>query len=277
MKNSLSILLCFTIGFSVYAQDKIYKKDKTIISCKVVDVGLNEVKYLESASDDGPTISIAVDELIKVVLSSGKVIEFKNPLTDPNSYLDNKKNAIKIHFMSPLGEHLSFSYEKSLKPGRSFESTFGLIGVGFNTNIESKSSGVTFSGGYKFMKTPDFYSQRYKYAHILKGSYVKPELAFSIYTNERNNFFFNPQNPQLGVIKQDIVAGAVLINIGKQVVYDDFFVVDYSVGLGYGFSNQERIEFDESGDFRPNHYGFLLGGNSFPVAFSAKIKIGLLW
>jgi len=176
MKNLLFITICMLSGLSVLAQDKIYKKDKSVIECKVVDIGLNEVKYLESDLDDGPTISVAVDDLIKIVLSNGRVLEFKNPLTDPASYANDKKKAFKLHFLSPLSEHLSFSFEKNIKPGRSFESTLGFIGIGFDTNIDSKSRGVAISGGYKFMRTHDFYTQRYKYAHILKGSYIKPEL-----------------------------------------------------------------------------------------------------
>lgn len=277
MKSLLIIAICILTGLSGLAQDKIYKKDKSIIKCKVVDIGLIEVKYLESDLDDGPTISVAVDDLIKVVLSSGRVIEFKNPLTDPDSYVDDKKKAIKIHFLSPLSEHLAFSFEKSMKPGRSFESTIGFIGVGFDTNIDSKSSGVALSGGYKFMRTPDFYTQRYKYAHILKGSYIKPEFLLSAYHNEYSNYFFNTPTPQLAMLEQDIVAGALIINIGKQVIYDNFFVVDYSFGLGYGFSNQGNRDFAETGGWRSNHYGFVLGDKSSPIAASFKIKIGILW
>jgi hypothetical protein len=277
MKKSILVLLYLLVSLSILAQDKIYLKNNTIITCKVVDVGLNEVKYLTPDLEDGPTISIGVEDLIKIVLSNGREIEFKNPLTDPAAYLDDKKKAIKIHFLSPLSEHLSFSLEKSIKPGRSFESTLGVIGLGFNTNNDSKSSGVALSGGYKFMRSPDFYSHRSKYAHIMKGSYIKPEILLSIYHNEYHDLFFNTPIPQQATLEQDIVAGAIMINIGKQVVYDNFFVVDYSFGLGYGFSNQDDNGFGESSGWRPNHYGFLLGDKSAPIAISLKVKIGLLW
>lgn len=276
MRNVSLIALCLMVGLSSIAQDKIHKKDKSVIDCKVIDIGLNEVKYLDSNMVDGPTISIAVDMLLKVVLSNGREIKFIDPLTDPTSYADDKKKAIKIHFLSPLLEHLAFSYEKSIKPGRSFESGIGFIGVGFDTDLSSKSSGIALSAGYKFMKTPDFYTQRYKYAHILKGSYVKPELLLSVYRNEYdNNFFFGA--PQM-TGKQDIVAGALIINLGKQVVYSNSFVVDYSFGVGYGFSNQNDNAFDggENGSFRANHYGFVLGTSEAPIAFSLKVKLGFL-
>ena len=268
MKSLSLMTLCLMIGLSVVGQDKIYKKDKSVIECKVVDIGSSEVKYLEPDMTDGPTISINVDLILKIVLGSGKVIEFKNPLNDPNLYIENKKNAIKLQFLSPLQEHLTFFYEKNIKPGRSFELGIGFIGVGFDTN-SSKSSGIAVSGGYKLMKTPDFYSQRNKYAHVLKGSYIKPELLLSVYRNEYE---------VVGGSQQNITAGALVINIGKQVVYDNFFLFDYSFGLGYGFSNQNGgiINGLFDGSFRVNHYGFILGGD-VPIAVTLKIKIGFLF
>ena len=271
-----SILLVFGIILST-AQDKIYKKDKSIIECKITEVGLSEVKYRESASDDGPVIAIAVDELIKVELASGRIIEFKDPLTDPASYEDNKKSAIKLHFLSPTFEHLAFSYERSIKPGRSFETQFGIIGVGFNTDELSKSSGISLGAGYKFMRTPDFYSQRMKYAHVLKGSYIKPEILLSIYQNEYQYDVFNTPNRTTVVDEQNIVAGAFLINLGKQVVSDNFFLIDYSFGIGYGFSSQEdRLDYDYGPSQRVYHYGFILANSPNPLVFSAKIKVGIL-
>jgi hypothetical protein len=50
------------------AQDKIIKKDKSVIDCKIVEIGLNEVKYLDSDLADGPIISIGVDALTKLSL-----------------------------------------------------------------------------------------------------------------------------------------------------------------------------------------------------------------
>lgn len=279
MKNLLLTLLAVIISSAgVIAQDKIYKKDKSIIECKITEIGLNEVKYKESFEDDGPIISIAVDQLIKVELASGRVIEFKDPMTDPASYADNKKTALKLHFLSPAFEHLTFSYERSIKPGRSFESQFGLIGVGFNTDEFNRSSGISLGAGYKFMRTPDFYSQRMKYAHILKGSYIKPEVLLSIYQNESTYDDYSSPTPTLVKDKQDIVAGAFLINIGKQIVYDNFFLIDYSFGIGYGFSTQEeRDYFDYYGPSqRIYHYGFILGNSPNPLVFSAKVKVGIL-
>ncbi|UII32643.1 hypothetical protein LVD17_02190 [Fulvivirga ulvae] len=270
----LSLILLFVAGF-VQAQDKIYKKDKTVIDCKITEIGINEIKYRlsEAELEDSPIITISVADVDKVLLSSGREIEFKDPLTDPNAYTEDKKHALKFHFISPLAEHLAFSYEKSIRPGRSFETGLGIIGAGFNVDDYSKSTGVFFSSGYKFLKTPDFYSQRMKYSHILKGSYVKPQILLSIYRNKINSH----GSPYYSDTDQDIVAGALVINLGKQIVYDNFFLIDYSIGIGYGFSNQKTSDDDyEYDDFRSYHYGFILGDSNFPVAVTGRIKVGIL-
>lgn len=273
MKAAISILSFLFIATSVFAQDKIYKKDKTVIDCKVTEIGINEVKYLlpEEEMANSPIMSISVSDILKVVLSSGREIEFKDPLTDPNTYAEDKKHALKFHFLSPLSEHLAFAYEKSIRPGRSFESELGIIGAGFDSDESVKSSGVYISSGYKFLKTPDFYSHRMKYAHVLKGGYVKPQLILSIYHNETKNAGFTNND-----IERDIVAGAILVNLGKQIIYDNFFLIDYSVGIGYGFSNQSKVDNNDFYTYRHYHYGFLLTGEDIPLAFAIRIKVGIL-
>lgn len=274
MKISITVLLVLFCTLLSFAQDKIYKKDKSIIECTIKEIGINEIKYRlpEGELEDSPIISISVTEVLKVVLSSGRVVEFKDPLTDPSSYAEDKKHALKIHFLSPLFEHTAFSYEKSIRPGRSFEAEFGIIGLGFDSNELEKSSGIFLSSGYKFMKTPDFYSSRYKYAHILKGSYVKPQIALSFYNNEYESF----SSSGIETKDQSIVAGALLINLGKQIIYDDFFLIDYSFGIGYGFSNQGSQNFAEEENFRNNHFGFIMGDSDIPIAITARLKIGIL-
>jgi len=272
MKTTLAIFLFLICAGQAISQDKIYKKDKSVIECKVTEIGLEEIKYLDPNLVDGPVISIAVDELSKIELSSGRVIEFTDRLTDPNSYADDRKVAIKLHFLSPLFEHLAFSYERSLRPGRSFESELGIIGIGFNTNTEVRSNGAFISAGYKFLKTPDFYSSRLKYSHILRGVYVKPQVIISIY--ETKSDFYN-QFGNISDYEESVVAGAFLLNIGNQIVYDNIFLIDYSVGLGYGFTSQSSSNNDNY-SYRGNHYGFLLGDNNVPIAATAKIKIGIL-
>ena len=47
-------------------------------------------------------------------------------------YATQNRNIIKSDFLNLLGTYLSFTYERSIKPGRSFELTLGFIGMGVN-------------------------------------------------------------------------------------------------------------------------------------------------
>lgn len=272
--NFAFLLLLFSV--SSFAQDKIHKRDKTVIDCIITEIGIEEIKYYLSKEEmrNSPMISIAVSEVTKVVLSNGREIEFKDPLNDPSLYTENKQHALKLHFLSPLFEHLAFAYEKSIKPGRSFEAELGIIGLGFDTDPYSTSTGFYASSGYKFIRTPDFYSSRMKYSHILKGSYIKPQLLFSVYQNEQENFNFISGRDETN--DRNIIAGALLLNFGKQIVYDNTFLIDYSVGIGYGFSNQGNDDASDFFDFRASHYGFIAGDNDTPIAVSARLKVGFL-
>lgn len=175
---------------------------------------------------------------------------------------------LKIHFISPILENTSFSLEKSVSEFRSWEIEFGIIGVGYNSNIEVDNKGGLLSFGYKFIHHRHNNSNRGKFPSFLDGHYVKPQVLASAYKFHR----------YLGTgseIKKDIAAFAFLINIGNQSVYDNFFIIDYSFGLGYGYSsthsNDRNIVYE-----RVNHYSFLLGDKNSPIALSLKIKIGII-
>ena len=170
-KALLLILLSVFISAQVIkAQDQIHKKTKEVIHCKVKEIGLDEIKYYLPELDNDILYSISKDKVSRVVLENGEEIIFKDNFKDPENYVDNKKNALKIDFMSPLTGNTTFSYERSIRPGRSFEVTLGLIGLGIDPN-DRNQAGFFAKGGYKFIKSPDYYLRGMRYSHILKGSY----------------------------------------------------------------------------------------------------------
>lgn len=267
MRLLLIFLIISTAVSFANAQDKIIKKDKSTIECKIVEIGVEEIKF-KLIDNDELVIAISVDEVMKVIFASGREMMFANPLEDPDLYEGDHKNALKMNFMSPVVGFLGFSYEKSLKPGKSIENEFGIIGIGF---VDESAGGIYLASGLKFFKTPDFYSKRIKYSHVLKGTYIKPQLNLAIYGYEN---YYNYPTP--GPVKENIIAGAILCHLGKQIVYNNSFVLDYSVGVGYGFVSQsETHTFYEA--TKLYHYGFLLTGSDVPVAFSAKLKIGFVF
>lgn len=268
------------IGQILFAQDIILKKNNDIIQCKIKEVGLDEIKYILPDHPADLLFAIDKDYITKIVLENGQELEFKKAMTDPENYRDNRKNAIKIDFMSPVTGNTTFAYERSLRPGRSMEATMGIIGLGADFEDEN-AGGLFLKFGYKFLKDPDFYLRGMRYAHILKGSYLKPEIAFGVfghdyydwhydggYYDQWGNWVYVEPTKQ----RETVISGTIQLVVGKQWVFDNAFLVDMNAGIGYGFSSSSEEYY--GGGY---HYGYTIADSEFPVSFSAGIRIGYLF
>ena len=158
-----------------------------------------------------------------------------------------------------------FTYERSLRPGKSIEATLGIIGLGFDPQ-EVNPRGATFKIGYKFIKTPDYILPGMRSSHILNGGYIRPELIFNAYSYE-NYYYDYMYNPEASS-RTNSFSGAIVLNIGKQWVFSDSFLIDFYIGAGYGFAS-------DSGDM-DYHYGFAGGFSEFPIALTGGLRIGFL-
>lgn len=262
----LLLLLCFSAGLQ--AQDIILKRNNEPIHCKIREIGVDEIKYTLPEYPSDVSFSIDKDNVLKVIFENGNELEFKTAITDSDQYLDNRKNILKIEFLSPLTGNTTFAYERSLGPGRSIEGTLGIIGLGRNTG-ERNAKGAFIRAGYKFIKDPDFYIRGMRYSHLLKGGYIKPELAFGSYTEDIWEYY-NPGNPsQAGRERRNVISGTIQVVIGKQWVFSNVFATDIFGGIGYGFTTDDA-EY-------PYHYGYSILGSSFPMSFSAGFKLGYLF
>lgn len=267
------VTLLLTYSFA-QSQDMILKKNNEIIKCKIKEIGLDEIKYILPDYPSDLTFSIDKDKITKIIFESGQEMEFKKQMTDPDSYADNKKNAIKLDFTSILFGYTAISYERNLKPGRAVEGTLGIIGLGLD-NWDENPAGLNIKMGYKFARDPDFYLRGMRYAHILKGSYVKPEISLGLYGRDFTKHHYSNYPPYLYSFtktRETVFSGAFQLVFGKQWVFDNAFLVDYSVGVGYGFTS---ISFSESFSF--HHYGYTVAPSEFPISFSSGLRIGYLF
>ncbi|HQO48823.1 MAG TPA: hypothetical protein PK939_00245 [Bacteroidales bacterium] len=282
MKRFILLVILFSavMSASTMAQDLILKKNNEIINCKIKEIGLDEVKYILPNHPADLLFSIDKDYITKVVLENGQELEFKKAMTDPENYKENKKNALKIDFLSPLSGNTTFAYERSLRPGRSVEGTLGIIGLGTDPNDEN-AGGIFMKFGYKFIKDPDFYLRGMRYAHILKGSYVKPEFAFGVFGHDYYDWRnYNGYYDQWGYWvytepqkeRGTVISGTIQLVLGKQWVFDNAFLIDMHAGFGYGFSSGHDNDYEVG-----YHYGYTIAPSEFPISFSTGIKIGYLF
>jgi len=265
MKLATYLLAAFALIFistTSKAQDRLIKTNNDTINCVIKEIGDLEIKYSNPEVSESILFGIDKADVVKILLANGKEMAFAKAMFNPDNYADNHKNIVKVNFLSPLFNSLKLSYERSIKPGRSIEATVGIIGVG-NDIYDANERGAFVKLGYKFIKSPDYYIRGQRYAHILKGTYIRPELAFSHYSydHEMDYFYFGKDMER----KTNTMFG-ILLNFGKQWVIDNGFVIDTFVGVGYGFGDNDT-------DWG-SHKAFLGGVDEFPLAVSGGVRIG---
>jgi hypothetical protein len=276
--SKFSLVFCLLFAtFSNFAQDKIVKKGGETLEVKILEIGPNEIKYRIFSDPQGPIFIIDKDRILEVIYENGRKETYESVLTDAEFYIGQKKRAIKMNFISPLLGYTQVAYEQNIKPGRSFEVSLGIIGLGANldysnwnsSNYKLDQRGAFGSFGYKFIRTPDFTTNNQKYGHIMQGMYVKPEVMVGHFSNNILNFNNGSIN------RQSTTFGALLVNLGKQWVFSDVFLIDLYGGIGYAFqgtSNDSNPDAFNEGRL----YGVVAGDNDASFAISGGFRIGIL-
>ncbi len=268
MKNIYFLSFIFSIlSFAGFSQDRIVKLNRDTIYCRIKEIGDDEIKYTQKEYKGDVVFGIDKNKVTLVIFSDGKELKIKDSMFDSAQYESQHKNALKVGFFSPLFGATSFSFEHSLKPGSSVEATLGIIGLGDDINGAS-SGGLYLKFGYKFIKSPDFYLKGTRYAHILKGAYIRPEITFLNYSAEPVNDYLYSGN-SVAVSKESMTMFAIMLNTGKQWVINDRFLFDWFIGAGYGFGDVKN-----SNGFR---FAFLGGGPDSKFVMTSGIRIGILF
>ena len=116
MKKILTILI-LAIQFYTFGQDKIILNNKKVIDGKILEVGLNEIKYKPSDNLEGPEYSIAKKEIQLILFSNGKEEIIKNT-KNRKEFLDSSfikyRNSITTDLFSPIYNDFSLAYERRL-------------------------------------------------------------------------------------------------------------------------------------------------------------------
>ena len=276
LRDFLFIILLLS-SCHIFAQDKIVKKGGETLEVKILEISPNEIKYQLFADPTGPIYIMDKDRIAEVIYQNGRVERYEKPLNDAELYADQKKRALKMNFISPLLGYTQLAYEQNVKPGRSFEVSLGIIGLGrnqdlyyWNGDIEKEDQkGLFGSFGYKFIRVPDFTTNNQKYGHILQGLYVKPEVMVGHFSR---NYYNSSQN---ATQNKNTTFGAVMVNLGKQWVFSDVFLIDLYGGIGYAFQKQ-RDKTNEFYDYNGRLYGLIAGDDDASFALSGGFRIGIL-
>jgi hypothetical protein len=284
----LGFILLMTKG--VQAQDKIYQAGGKIILAKIQEIGVDEVKYKLFEDPDGPTYGIEKDRVVKIIFQNGRTETYRSGLRDPELYAGQQKHALKLNFLSPLSGHTQLFYERSLQPGRSMEFSLDLVGAGKNYTIDyiyfdpnnptpeevkRDAAGVGIGVGYKFIRTPDFINRNIRYAHLLQGTYIKPNLLMGLYGEN----IVDAKTGSPIEERRTVFYSALMLELGKQWIFGDSFVFDIFLGLGYSVDNVGDDEFiysAYSNEGAAMHFTHTRFGRSPGFALNGGLKIGML-
>lgn len=276
----IAILLLNT---SLKAQDKIYRKNGQVLKVKVLEVSSTEIKYKIFGDENGPIYVLEKDRIKKIEYENGRIEKPIIDLKDPEQYAEQLKKAIKIDFLGPLMGYSQISYEKSTGVGKGYELTVGVIGAGKNQILEyydnqvrlarKNQFGVSLAAGYKFSKLPDFIFGRTRFTHLMQGAYAKPVLSLGNYSENRVAY---KGNNQYVVERQNIIFGALQVELGKQWVFGDKFLVDIYWGLGWGADNKKTNGYWFQDNSTAYNYINARVGRSPGFSSSFALKLGLL-
>jgi hypothetical protein len=287
MKQFVKLIFSFLVALlsfvNLHAQDVIHRKNGKTIEAKVLEVGEAEVKYKLFTQPDGVTYVMDATLIKKIVMANGAVHKFEEGGSIDNTeyYVGQKKSAYKINFIGIVFGYTSLAYERSLKPGSSFEGRLTLIGLGKSNDSYYSSSttkqalrGLGLTGGYKFIHKPDYSTSRQRYAHLLKGGYIRPEITLASYSQNQEVYSTSPPYNH-STQRVNTTYACFMLAFGKQWIFDNSFAVDFYTGVALGVKTKDKNNSNEGAFGGGRNYG----GNSIAdngFSLSMGISVGFL-
>jgi len=78
MKKLLIVVTFLLSSISLFSQDIIITKDSKRIDAKVLEVNINDIKYIDWDNQNGPTYTIFKSDIASILYQNGKVETFSN-------------------------------------------------------------------------------------------------------------------------------------------------------------------------------------------------------
>jgi len=264
---------------------------------------------------DGPIYVVDKTNIVKYTLSTGfteVLLPDEMSLQNEHREILGNREVIKIQPFSLAFNHFSMAYEHVIKVGMNLDVEVGYINSsitnssvfgnnGISSNLGSPFTiGAYIKPGVKFFLGQDFSVKGLKYAHPLKGRYIKLDLAVS-YLNFQNIQTYvygsSPSYPYPSstytIVSTDLnsVSYGGFINYGRQFILGNILTMDYYVGLGFTgqsntYTNPNYIStlgqnnpygygyYDQSNNVS-NYYGFIRYPN-MGLSFTAGFRIGYI-
>jgi hypothetical protein len=293
-KTSFLLFLAFFVTRAFSQSDTLVPRVGARIPCKITEIGEEEIKYKKADNPDGPTYSTSKNKLKEMIFANGtrEFIKSDELALDGKSTpeLLSETRVIKVEPFSPFLNHICVGYEQMLKVGTNLEVKLGFVSSNLNSNLHQvfySSTGLT--GGYakagvKFLLGQDFVMRGIKYAHPLKGRFIRLDVDFvALNFQGLKNGYYNGYGSLYTMQTSDMSAYSygLFISYGRQFVLGDIITLDYYVGLGASGQSLTftKPNFNNVPGF-PNYYRQDYTGNYYshyrtPSGFSAQFGLSL--
>jgi hypothetical protein len=278
----------FLWGTGYTQTDTLYTKTKRKIPCKIVEVNDQDIKYKLVAIADGPLYVMSKDKIFRYSLSSGFseiIVPDELSLENEHGEISNKRTVIKIQPFGLMNAHVSFAFERVIKVGTNLDIEMGYVNSSMNkrqmiqNNVytsygkEPLCTGLYLKPGVKFFLGQDFSMKGMKYAHPLKGRYLKFDLAISYlsFQNVARDVQIRSQMPPYYYSRATLftnitsVAYGGFINYGRQFILANALTLEYYIGVGYSGNTTTYSNPDFNKNYNPNGY-YMEGGNYMSIS-----------
>ncbi len=303
-KLTLLVILISNVN-SAFGQDTLRLKNRNKLVCKVQKISETEIEYKKWENIEGPIYTIDINKVFEIVFENGtieKIIPDEMSVSKELDILD-KRNAIKFDIFSPVFDKVTLGFEHSVRVGWNLEGYISLIhnkllpnSVGGNMFGNSLAQGLGLKFGNKFFLGSDYYLKGTKYAHPLKGRFVRIDLSFSQFSI--NNVYVYSQLLYNGMYYYtsydkghlDVSQIGVSVCYGRQFILGNMFTLQYNVGIGY-VGSSENFTLTQANVVAPsnyNNYYHREGQNEFgaltnvvqlgdiPLGVSANLSLGYI-
>ncbi len=273
-KRALLIALASLSLLGLFGQstpDTLFLHNGRVMSVHVVELGLDEIKYHQPGDD--LRVSVERNQVAMVKMADGRTFRTQAPELSvqlrPKAMVKNQ--TIKFHFFSPAFNHITFGYERVLRPWTNLDLSLGYIGAGIRGNGPDVK-GILFRGGVKFLSRPDMLVRGMRLVHPLHGRYVKPELSISSYS-ERATLYDQVFSSTPSEKPYNRTNLAINVIFGKQRFIGGGATLDTWFGAGYAL----LVEASESGYrwVRAHEYAHIKLGWNNPLVISAGLTLGV--
>lgn len=270
--------------------DIIIKKDGSSVQVKIIDLGADVVSYKLANNPDGPNISIKKSEIDVVKIDGQVVYKYaQDPRSISNNAILNKNSCLKFYFFSPLNKHLAFGYEWMQKPGFNWEAGIGIVGLGkslLDDFITRSPSGAFLRFGPKFLlgSSSDIEIEGAKYAHPLKGKYIKIEMilsALKIKSTVDTAYGFLNTNNRKDNYTNKYQSLSLNVGYGRQFILGNTITIGYYLGVGYSFETKttDLVKTPQSYFYEDQlaRYSHTYFGENFPLMTTCRFTIGYIF